>query len=75
MQTLRKPKPSIKRLVAMMTDHDLDVIEQMEKYGGSFVAALAQAARRADSTNLAKIKEAFPEYWKQYSEMVDEGGR
>lgn len=45
-----------------MSDHDLDVIDAMEKYGGSFVAALAQAARRADADNLAKIKATFSEY-------------
>jgi hypothetical protein len=54
-----------------MNDHDLDVIEMMEKYGGSFVVALAGAARRADATNLAKIKDTFAEYWKQYSDMVE----
>jgi hypothetical protein len=53
-----------------MTDIDLDVIEAMEKYGGSFVVALAQAARRADANNLAKLKAAFPEYWQQYTEMA-----
>ena len=54
-----------------MADQDLKVIEAMEKYGGSFVAALAQAARRADSTNLAKIKATWPEYWQQYTEMAE----
>jgi hypothetical protein len=54
-----------------MSDNDLDVIEAMEKYGGSFVAALAQAARRADADNLAKIKSTWPEYWQQYADMVE----
>lgn len=53
-----------------MSDSDLTVIETMEKYGGSFVVALAQAARRADANNLAKLKAAFPEYWQQYTEMA-----
>ena len=53
-----------------MSDQDMAVIEAMEQYGGSFVAALAQAARRADSTNLAKIKATWPEYWRQYTEMA-----
>lgn len=55
-----------------MNDADLDVIDAMEKYGGSFVKSLAQAARQADHINLAKIKATWPEYWKQYSEMVKE---
>lgn len=54
-----------------MTGNDLNIIEAMEKYGGSFVAALAQAARRADADNLARLKKAFPEYWKQYAEMAE----
>lgn len=53
-----------------MSDHDLDVVEAMEKYGGSFVVALAGAFRRADTTNLQKLKDAFPEYWKQYEGML-----
>lgn len=53
-----------------MADEDLKVVEAMEKYGGSFVVALAQAARRADANNLAKIKATWPEYWQQYLEMA-----
>lgn len=53
-----------------MVDQDLKVIEAMEKYGGSFVVALAQAARRADADNLARIKATWPEYWQQYTEMA-----
>lgn len=54
-----------------MADQDLKVIECMERYGGSFVVALAQAARRADADNLAKIKSTWSDYWKQYTEMAD----
>lgn len=55
-----------------MTDQDLKVIEAMETYGGSFVTALAQAARHADQYNLAKIKETWPEYWSTYMKMAEE---
>ena len=48
----------------------MKVIEAMENYGGSFVAALAQAARRADSTNLQLIKQTWPRYWQQYTDMA-----
>jgi hypothetical protein len=54
-----------------MTDHDMDVLEQMEKYGGSFVQALAVCFRRADPNNLAKLKETFAEYWQQYEQMLE----
>ena len=53
-----------------MADNDLDIIEAMETYGGSFAAALAQAARRADADNLAKIKATWPELWARYAEMA-----
>lgn len=53
-----------------MSDQDLKVIEAMEKYGGSFVKALAEAAKRADAFNLEKIKTTFSEYWQQYTEMA-----
>jgi pyruvate/2-oxoacid:ferredoxin oxidoreductase beta subunit len=54
-------------------DHDeaLKVAEAMETYGGSFVQALAVAIRRADSNNLQKIKETWPDYWKQYKETSE----
>ena len=45
---------------------DYWTIEAMEKYGGSFVKALAEAARRADMQNLAKIKNTWIEYWAEY---------
>jgi len=41
----------------------------MVKYGGGFVRSLAEAAMRADSDNLRRIKEAWPEYWERYSIM------
>lgn len=53
-----------------MSDQDLEVVGAMEKYGGSFIVALAGAARCADAINLAKIKNTFPDYWWQYTEMA-----
>lgn len=54
-----------------MSDEDLKVIDAMQKYGGSFVKALASAACQADAFNLQKLKTAFPEYWQQYTEMAE----
>ena len=48
---------------------DYWTIEAMVKYGGSFVKALAEAARRADRQNLAKIKATWVEYWTEYEKM------
>ena len=53
-----------------MTNEDLKVIEAMSCYGGSFVQALAEAARRADMTNLEIIKNAWPAYWAYYAEYT-----
>ena len=48
---------------------DFYVIRAMSRYGGSFVRQLAEAARYADDNNLARIKQTWPEYWAQYTEM------
>jgi len=53
-----------------MTDQDPHTIGAMRHYGGGFVKALAEAASRADSDNLRRIKEAFPEYWEKYSALT-----
>ena len=45
-----------------MNDQDYWTVEAMEKYGGSFVQTLAQLARKADSTNLARIKTTWNGY-------------
>lgn len=41
----------------------------MERYGGSFVKALAVAMRKADADNLQRIVEAFPEIMEKYAKM------
>lgn len=38
-------------------------------YGGGFMRALLGAMQMADSVNLAKIKNTWPEEWAQYVEM------
>lgn len=52
-----------------MNNEQLKVVETMEKYGGSFVQALAQCFYRADPINFEKLLKTFPEYWNQYEEM------
>jgi hypothetical protein len=54
-----------------MIDSDRDVVEAMIRSGGSFVRALGLAAQLADDENLARIKGAFPHYWKTYSETAE----
>ncbi len=49
---------------------DFAIVEMMDKYGGSFARALAEAARRADTENLDRLKSAFPEMWAEYAELA-----
>jgi len=51
-----------------MNEQDLNTVENMEKYGGSFVKAIAVLARHADPINLQKIKNTWSKYWKNYEE-------
>lgn len=48
-------------------DYKLEVVANMQKYGGSFVQTLAQLILRADGTNLHKIQTTWPEYINQYA--------
>jgi len=54
------------------TKHDCLILEKMELMGGGFASALARAAYKADGINFSKIKNAFPEYWEEYSQFVEE---
>lgn len=47
------------------TEHLL-IAEAMERFGGSFVAALGAALRRADTSNMDRIERAWPEYMREY---------
>lgn len=53
-----------------MKDNDYLILEAMSVYGGSFVKAIAVAARMADSENYVKLKAAFPELWASYASFV-----
>lgn len=44
------------------------VVDNMAKYGGSFVKALAECFYRADYDNLQKLKSTFINYWNEYEE-------
>lgn len=43
-----------------------DVLDAMEKYGGGFIKALAQAWRKADMSNAAILRSSFRKYFVQY---------
>jgi len=50
---------------------DSVIIETMLRYGGGFAKALARAAQLADSDNLRRIKQGWPDYWQRYSDMAN----
>ena len=53
-----------------MTESEYKVVEAMELYGGSFVKQLGKLFYLADAFNFVILKDAFPEYWKQYEDMA-----
>lgn len=54
-----------------MNEEDIKVVEEMAKFGGSFVQHLAELCWHADANNLQRIKDTWPEYWKQYKDMAE----
>ena len=50
---------------------DSVIIETMLRYGGGFAKALARAAELADSDNLRRIKQGWPDYWRRYSALAN----
>ncbi len=49
-----------------------NMIAAMATYGGSFVKTLAEAVRRANAQNYAKLEQTFPEYFNTYKRMGEE---
>ena len=60
----------IKDEKAENTPSDMEVIDAMERLGGSFVKALAGAARAADYSNRRTIKQSFYLIWGKYVELA-----
>jgi pyruvate/2-oxoacid:ferredoxin oxidoreductase beta subunit len=54
----------------MENNENYEVIEAMEKFGGSFIQALAQCYNTADQINFIKLRDAFPEYWEEFKKMA-----
>lgn len=48
------------------TDYRLEIVENMLKYGGSFVEALGELTLRADNNNLKKLIDTFSDYYMEY---------
>lgn len=52
-----------------VTDHQ--IVWAMQECGGSFVSLLGKLFLKADSDNQARIKSAWPEYWKRYADIAE----
>lgn len=52
-----------------MNDRDSWTVDAMERYGGSFIRALANLARFADSVNLEYIKDTWTANWNHYEDV------
>ena len=59
----------------MKTDYDYLILDAMSTYGGSFVQQLSKLARVADTTNFAKLKVTFANYWEEYDAFLPENDR
>lgn len=55
--------------IDLFINHDLllDTAEAMRIHGSSFVQALSACVVRADSINLLRLVEAFPDYFIEYA--------
>jgi hypothetical protein len=54
-----------------MSEEEFRVVENMHRYGGSFVKSLSEAFSHADQINFKKLKDAFPDYWEEYSKVYN----
>jgi hypothetical protein len=54
----------------MKTALDNATLDEMEARGGSFIRALAKAARLADDANLSRIKSVWSYEWMYYQKMI-----
>lgn len=53
-----------------MNSIDFATVEMMERYGGSFMRALANACKYADEQNLERIKFVWRSDWDRFKGMI-----
>ena len=53
-----------------MTDHELKLLQAMEKHGGGFAKRLATAWLHADAENQAKLRAAFGSLLAKYEKFL-----
>jgi hypothetical protein len=77
MVDLKAMRPDQAKITILASqDLTLDTVDNMKKYGGSFVKALGECLIRGDSVNRFKILNTFWEYIIDYtpSEMAKKKG-
>lgn len=52
---------------------EMDVLDNMERFGSEFVKTLAHAARIAELNNYERLRMAFPFYWNDFREERCQG--
>jgi pyruvate/2-oxoacid:ferredoxin oxidoreductase beta subunit len=55
-----------------MTTTERATLDAMQKYGGSFIKALAACYIAADPSNRKIIQEAWSYYWQQYAAIAED---
>lgn len=53
--------------MSCLNEEEFEVVSNMEKHGGSFVKALANAFHHADNINKHILIKSFPTYWAMYA--------
>ena len=53
--------------MSCLNEQEFETVENMSKYGGSFVKALAECFHHADCVNKVKLIKVFPGYWHQFN--------
>ena len=53
-----------------MSNIDFATVEMMERYGGSFMRALANACKYADEQNLERIKFVWRSDWERFKGRI-----
>jgi hypothetical protein len=54
----------------MFASTDEQILQAMERYGGSFIQALVVLYRKADPTNQRKLTVAFHDYFVEYDDLA-----
>lgn len=57
----------INKYMSCLNEQEFNTVENMSKYGGSFIKALAECFHHADVHNKRLLITTFPTYWEQYS--------